>query len=271
MGLSSGSPARVYACAMTRRLRSWAHRRGRLALLLFASGCLSSSGGSSGCGDDAALGQGTFSYACPADPADPAVPNADAFCASGADAGTPPLPDIAVGAPFSLRFDQSSGAGPQPAVASLAQSTPQGWSLTQPGWLGFVEWSGGDVVDFTHVHGQAIASIRLEPDLTATPLPIGTQTRVTATPMGADGAVLGGQIACTFTASAPEVLAAQSESGRVAELTALALGDATLTAACTGAQAQVTLHVTERGDAGAGAGAGASAGASADADATEGD
>jgi hypothetical protein len=271
MGLCPGSSARVYASAMTRWPRSWAHRRGRLALLLFASGCLSSSGGSSGCGDDAALGQGTFAYACPADPADRAVPNADAFCASAADAGTPPLPDIAVGAPFSLRFDQGSGAGPQPAVASLAQSTPQGWSLTQSGWLGFVEWSGGDVVDFTHVHGQAIASIRLEPDLTAAPLPIGTRIRVAATPLGADGAVLGGQISCTFTASDPEVLAAQSESGRVAELTALEVGDATLTAACTGAQAQVTLQVTERGDAGAGAGAGADADADADPGATEGD
>jgi hypothetical protein len=261
----------VYASPMTPRLRSWTRRHGRIALLLLASGCLSSSSGSGGCTGNAALGQGTFSYACPsADPAGPTVPNADAFCASGTDAGNLPLPDVAVGAPFSLRFDQVTGDGPQPAVASLAQSTPQGWSLTQPGWLGFIEWSGADVVDFTHIHAQAIASIRLEPDLTAAPLPIGSIASMAATPLGAGGVVLGGQITCTFTSSAPEVLSARSESGRVARLAALAVGAVTLTASCVAVQTQVTLQVTaELGPIGTGsdAGAAADAGAGAAADA----
>jgi hypothetical protein len=212
---------------------------------------------------------------CPApDSANPLAPSPDAQCGAGAT-GEGSLPDVAVGASFSLQFNQTATGSPRPAVASLAQSTPEGWSLTQPGWLGFVAWSGSDVVDFTHIRGQAIASLRLEPDLT-TPLPVGFLSDVAATPFGADETILGGAIACTFTSSDPGVVSLRGQSGRVAHIAALAAGDATLTASCMGAQTAVTLHVAPSPDAdvdiemSADAGADASAGASADADADAG-
>jgi hypothetical protein len=266
---------------MAARLRSWTHRHLRAAALLFASGCLSTGSGSGGCDQNDALGQGSFSYACPAPaPADPSTPSPDALCASDALvslAGS--LPDVAVGAPFSLQFG-ASGQAPQPAVPSLAQSAPGGWSLTQPGWLGFVVWSGSDVVDFTHVHAQAIASVRLGPALPATSVPVGFVTDLAVTPLGADGTVLGGAVSCTFSTSDPTVLSAQSRSGRVVAITALAAGDATVAAVCSGTSAQMSVRVSSpdgRGadeagaDGGAGPGVATDAGAGAGADADDAD
>ncbi len=261
---------------MMARPRSCTRRRGRLALLLVASGCVSSSGGSGGCSQNEALGQGTFSYACPpSDPADPSVPNPDGYCASTPAASLGALPEVAVGAPFSLQFDSMTAGGPKPAVVSLAQSTPQGWSLTQPGWLGFIEWSGADVVDYTHIRAEPIAAIRLEPDLTSMAIAVGADANVAATPLDAEGAILGGALACTFTTSDPSILSARNKSGRVVDVTAHAPGDATLTASCMTAQTQVTVRVTAAADdldssAGAGAGADAGAGAGADAGASAG-
>jgi hypothetical protein len=267
---------------MAARLRSWTHRHLRAAALLFASGCLSTGSGSGGCDQNDALGQGSFSYACPAPaPADPSTPSPDALCASDALvslAGS--LPDVAVGAPFSLQFGGASGQAPQPAVPSLAQSAPGGWSLTQPGWLGFVVWSGSDVVDFTHVHAQAIASVRLGPALPATSVPVGFVTDLAVTPLGADGTVLGGAVSCTFSTSDPTVLSAQSRSGRVVAITALAAGDATVAAVCSGTSAQMSVRVSSpdgRGadeagaDGGAGPGVATDAGAGAGADADDAD
>jgi hypothetical protein len=254
---------------MAARLRSWTHRHGRIAALLAASGCLSSGSGSGGCNPNDALGQGSFSYVCPApDPADPSTPNPDALCASGALASLGgSLPDVAVGAPFSLQFNGSSGQAPQPAVASLAQSAPEGWSLTQPGWLGFVVWSGSDVVDFTHVHAQAIASVRIEPPLPDTPVAVGFVADLAVTPLGADGSVLGGAVACTFSTSDPSVLSATGRSGRVVTVTALAAGEATVAASCMGAVAQTSVQVSGSPDGLDANDADADAGADLDADA----
>ena len=234
---------------MTARLRSWTHRHGHVALLLVGSGCLSTGGGG-GCLHEEGLGQGTFSYACPGpDTVNPATPSPDAFCASTALASLGSIPDVAVGAPFSLQFSPSSGEAPRPAVSSLAVSTPDGWSLTQPGWLGFLAWSGSDVVDFTHVHAQAITSLRIEPDLTTTPVTTAFAADLSVTPLGADGGVLGGAIRCTFTTSDPRVLSVKSLSGRVARVEALATGQATIAAACLGAATQITLQVSGSADA----------------------
>jgi hypothetical protein len=233
---------------MKARLRSWTHRHGRVALLLVASGCVSTGNGG-GCSAKDGLGQGTFSYVCPdPDPANPSTPSPDAFCASTGLATLGSLPDVAVGAPFSLQFSPASGEAPRPAVASLAVSSPDGWSLAQAGWLGFLAWSGSDVVDFTHVHAQAIASLRLEPDLTTTPVTTGFVADLSVTPLGGDGGVLGGAIACTFSTSDPTVLSVKSLSGRVAGIGALAAGEATIAASCVGAATQITLHVTASAD-----------------------
>ena len=127
------------------------------------------------------------------------------------------------------------------------------------------------MVDFTHVRGEAIATIRLDPDLTPAPLAVGVEASLAATPLDAEGAVLGGAITCTFTTSDPNVLSARERSGRVVAVTAQAPGDATVAASCMGTQAQVTVRVTASGaDAGAGAGAGADAGAGAGAGADAG-
>jgi hypothetical protein len=158
------------------------------------------------------------------------------------------LPDVAVGAPFSLQFSPSTGEAPRPAVPSFAVSSPDGWSVTQPGWLGFLAWSGSDVVDFTHVHAQAIASLRLEPDLTLTPVTTHFAADLSVTPLDGDGGVLGGAITCTFTTSDPKVLAVESVSGRVAHVVALTAGQATMAAACMGAATQITVQVSGSAD-----------------------
>jgi hypothetical protein len=259
--VAHGVRGAVYASPMKARLRSRS-RHGRALTLLVASGCVSTGVGAGGCAESTALGQGTFSYACPPpDQAHPSVPSPDAACAPGNVASSGALPEVAVGAPFSLQFASSTTSAPQPAVPSLAQATPQGWSLAQPGWLGFIEWSGADVVDFTHVRAEAIASIRLEPDLTRAPLEVGVGAILAATPLDADGAVLGGAISCTFDTSEASVLSVRDLSGRVVEVTARAVGDATITASCVGAQGQVAVQVTAsapRSSADTGAGADAS-------------
>ena len=231
--LRNKAPA-VYASPMTARLRSWTRQHVSNALLLVASGLAIAA---AGCGENEGLGRGTFSYVCPAaDPADPSAPSPDAACGSST-ASLANLPEVAVAAPFSLQYSQSTTGPPRPAVASLATSTAQGWSFTQPGWLGFVAWSGSDVVDFTHVHAEPIASLRLEPAVNA-PLSVGTAVHIAATPLDARGAVLGGAIACTFTASGTGVVSIQS-SGRAARVVPLAAGEATLAAACAGANASL--------------------------------
>jgi hypothetical protein len=130
-------------------------------------------------------------------------------------------------------------------------SSPDGWSVTQAGWLGFLAWSGSDVVDFTHVHAQAIASLRLEPDLTATPVATRFTADLSVTPLEGDGGVLGGAITCTFATSDPKVLAVTSLSGRVAHVVALSAGQATIAAACMGAATQITVQVSGSADAAA--------------------
>jgi hypothetical protein len=225
---------------MMARLRSPTRRRARAVQSLVASACLWT-GAPLGCGQNNGLGKGAFSYVCPApDPADPSAPSPDAVCdPDGASLAN--LPEVAVASPFSLRYSQSTSGAPRPAVASLAVSTSQGWSLMQPGWLGFIAWSGSDVADFTHVHAESIASARLDPAPT-TPLSVGAMLRVTATPLDAAGTVLGGVVPCTFASSNPGVLSLAG-AGRVAQVIAAATGETTLSAECLGARAQVTIQV----------------------------
>jgi hypothetical protein len=232
-------PARNEARARDARLRS-------SRALFFAAGCscaalttlVAACGSASSNGG---LGQGHFAYVCPTAVA--GQPNPDAFCEATADV---PIPDVAVGAAFRLSYTSSGTGGPQPAVASLAQSVADGWVLLQPGWLGFVAWSGSDVADFTHVHGQPVASLRWQADPSALPLAVGETTNVAIVPVGADGSTLGGQMGCTFAASDPSV-ASVVASGRSAVLTAVAPGTATLEASCLGATLSAVVRVTSSG------------------------
>jgi hypothetical protein len=217
---------------MTARLRCSTRRRAAL-LVAFAS--------LSGCGQNEGPGKGAFSYVCPAPvAADPLAPSLDAACGPHGDS-LASIPEVAVSAPFSLQYSEPTTGAPRPAVASRAMSTSQGWSLIQPGWLGFIAWSGSDVVDFTHVHAETVATLRLEPDVTA-PLSVGTTIHVAATPLDAAGAVLGGAIPCTFVSLNPAVVSVAG-AGRVARAFAKAAGEATLSAACLGTGAQVTVQV----------------------------
>jgi len=211
-------------------------------VLLVATGCLSS-GGSGSCdpstiGEAGALGQGRFYYVCGGVDADPSRPDPDAWCDTAGDRTI--VPDVAVAAPFRIAIDQDSSGGPQPAVPALAQSTPQGWALVQAGWLGFIAWSGADVIDFFHVRAQPVASLAYqEPGPKAVD---GTPTLLAVVPRDGTGATLGGAIACAFSASDPAVLAVTS-AGRVASVVGLATGNVTLTASCAGQQVQTSLHV----------------------------
>lgn len=226
--------------------RTWAHPRFRFALLAVASACDSSGGGGS-CEPqtNGALNQGRFAYVCPA--RDPSGPGPDAFCDS-ADTSTA-IPEVAVGASFALSIDTTSAGQPQPAVAALASASGAGWSLSQPGWIGFIAWAGADVFDFTHVHGRAIATVALDPDPTMLSLRAGAEpVSVAVVPRADDGSVLAGAIRCAFAVSSPNVLSVTSASGRVAVLRALAGGDASLTATCQGTEVQATVHVSATPD-----------------------
>jgi hypothetical protein len=212
--------------------------RRRIALLLAASGCVFTSLGACQPNTNSALGQGTFVYVC--SKTDPTQPSDDAWCDSEtADA----IPDVAVGAPFQIQY---GGGAPQPAVAALAQSTGEGWSLVQTGWLGFIVWSGSDVLDYTHIRGRSVASLRLQPDVITIDVG-GALGAVAAVPLADDGTTLGGAISCTFASSDVDSIAVSSQ-GRTARLTALAPGrDVVLTASCMGQQAQCQVHTSTAG------------------------
>ena len=228
---------------MRRERWSWARLYGPAALLV-ASGCLGSSGGG-GCDGphNGALDQGDFTYVCPT-PSDPSLPNPDASCGRQGGSSSTTMPTVAVGAPFRLEFNGASGAAPQPAVASLAQSSPEGWALLQPGWLGFIEWSGADVLDFTHVAAAGIAAIQFEP---VAPITVGDDVTVAVDPLDASGSILGGLITCTFTSSDASVLSVSPTGNRVARIAAVMAGDATLSASCMGVESQLALHVSGSG------------------------
>jgi hypothetical protein len=219
----------------------WARPRTRFALLAVASACDSSGGGSCDPQANGALNQGRFAYMCPAH--DPSEPGPDAFCDS-ADASMA-IPEVAVGSSFALSVDTSSAGQPRPAVAALAVPSGSGWSLPQPGWVGFIAWSGDDVFDFTHVHGRAIATVALEPDPTTMALRVGAEpVSVAVVPRADDGTVLAGAIQCTFAVSPPSVVSVTGSGGRGASLRALAGGEASLTATCQGVVVQATVHVS---------------------------
>jgi hypothetical protein len=230
---------------MKREGRWWA-RQPAAAALLVASGCLGSSG-SGGCSGshNGALGQGEFTYVCPS-PSDPSQPSPDANCGVNGSSSSATVPAVAVGASFQLAFNGASSAAPQPAVPSLAKSSPQGWAIMGPGWLGFIEWSGSDVLDFTHVAAEAIAALQFE---RAPPVSVGDHVAVAVDPLDADGSVLGGRIACAFTSSNANVVSVDSTGTRVAAIVARAAGDATIAASCMGAEAQLILHVSASSDA----------------------
>jgi hypothetical protein len=222
--------------------RARRHGGGRALL----AGCVSplalaAATASSSCteGTSGGIGQAHFSYVCPTPGAAAADP--DAWCATSTDSAA--IPDVAIGAPFRLAVDVDSSGGPQPAVAGLAQSTAQGWSLPQEGWLGFVAWSGADVIDFTHVRAEPVASLAWQAPV---PAAIGVSASplvLAVVPRDGNGVTLGGAIACTFTASDPTVLGVTG-TGRVASVVGVAAGDAFLTAACGGLDAQTSIHVT---------------------------
>jgi hypothetical protein len=213
----------------------------RRALLLFVlTGCVSSGGGGS-CGElgsNGGLGLGYFGYQCP-ESGDPDTPNPDAYCATAASTD---VPAVAVGAPFQLTFDQASDGPPQPADPSLATQSTLGWSISEAGWLSFIAWSGSDVVDFTHVRANAIASLRWGEDFDGGALRVGSDAEpIGVIPLDADGGVLGGRIACSFAGSDPTLLSVTSTGGRVAEIAGLAPGSAILTASCGGAELAINL------------------------------
>jgi hypothetical protein len=214
----------------------------RAGVVLVASACSTPSTG------NGALGSAGFSYDCAADSAAPDRPELDAWCASPHDASA--IPEVAVGAPFELRVADSGGTTLQPAVPSLATASPGGWTLTQAGWLGFLLWSGSDVLDFTHVHGEAVASLSWQapPPLT---LDAGASTTLSVVPRGADGGVLAGELPCDFASTDPSALAV-TDHGRIATLTASASGKATITASCAGQQLVASFVIAGAGDGGAG-------------------
>ncbi|HEX3771846.1 MAG TPA: hypothetical protein VHV30_13310 [Polyangiaceae bacterium] len=208
-----------------------------LLVALVGGGCATDSCG--GGQDNGALGAAGFSFDCAGDSADPDRPTLDAWCATTQDTST--IPDVVAGAPFQLNV--STGDRPQPALASLAASSADGWAIAQPGWLGFLVFSGSDVLDFTHVHAQAVASLVWQAPPAST-LVAGTPPATLAVvPQGADGGTLGGELPCTFGASDPAIIGVTSR-GRIATVTANGTGDATITAACAGLELAASIHVT---------------------------
>ncbi len=138
--------------------------------------------------------------------------------------------------------------GPSRPCLRSRRPAPLGWSIASPGWLGFVVWSGSDVLDYTHVRARTVASLEWDSSPTAWPLEIGGDPATVATsPLADDRTVLGGAIACDFASSDPSVVSVTSPGGRVARLTAHAPGEATITASCMGAQIEAPVHVAGPG------------------------
>jgi hypothetical protein len=186
--------------------------------------------------------------------------------------------DVAVGAALGIDDappapDDEAGTSPpelRAAVPALLASSPNGWIAFAPGWLGLLLWRDDRVVDFTHVHAHAVASIGLYTpwhrygsaggdSLQPAPTPNGsgyvppyvawlageTIATVVAYPRAADGTALAGSMDCVFASSDTSVLRVDS-AGIVAHVTLAAPGTATLTTACFGllATAQVEVVAT---------------------------
>jgi hypothetical protein len=220
-------------------------RYARFGLLLGAAAC--SSGATGTCnpvGANGSLGRTSFTYTCDENGSNPSSPGLDAWCATSNDRAT--IPDVAVGAPFRLAVLADSSGGPQPAVAALAQATAQGWSLAQAGWLGFIAWSGPDVIDFTHVRARAVASLAWQSLPPTRIVVISEPTVLAVVPLDDSGATLGGALGCTFSVSDASVLSVTG-TGRVASIFGRGDGDATVTASCAGRELQATVHVHDPG------------------------
>jgi hypothetical protein len=228
---------------MMRAATLWIRRNARAAWFFGTTGCMSI-GSVDTCtptpSGNGVLGQAQFAYACDSDGAgDTDRQTLDAWCATMAD-GT--IPEVAVGAPIRLTVQDEDDPEPRPAVASLAPSSGTGYALAQPGWLGFLAYSGSDVVDFTHVHAQRVAAIAWqEPPPTASDVG-DAPFMLSAVPHSADGTTLAGELPCTFTTSNANVLAV-TNTGRIGTVTAIAVGDATITASCASQTVTTTLHV----------------------------
>jgi hypothetical protein len=224
-----------------------------------------------------------FTYVCPLSPdggvgssnvgpdAGGALPyEVDPFCAVVAewplfDSAT--IPTVAVGAPFQLAYELVGDAGgPEvstaiaAAVPADAPSTAAGFSVSQPGFMGFLAWQGADVAGYMHILARSPVSLGLStifplainaaglpfPDgSTGQPLSLGAGSvqSMVAFLRADDGTMLAGASApCTFESSAPQVLSVQSR-GVVAVLTAIADGSAALSAQCGILSASVLVQI----------------------------
>ena len=89
-----------------------------------------------------------------------------------------------------------------------------------------------------------MASLEWDSDPSTWPSSIGaTPSTVAVSPLADDKTVLGGAIACSFASSDPSVVSVSNPGGRVAQLAALAPGDATVTVSCMGAETSASVHV----------------------------
>ena len=251
--------------------------------LFDSTGSGAASSGWSACSTWAPGSGAGFRYVCPTNGADGGAlsggdagpfsigEGSDPACVMAAGVGSSLRP-VAVGEPFRLEYADYAqllvdAAAPivEPAVPRLAQVTPQGWTLPEAGYLGFIAWQGAQAVDFTHIQARTVVGLGLVADsigsIVASPWQdaqvktvagvAGVPMKVAAFPVSDDGTALAGAVACTFVSSDSALLAVDA-AGIVAEVTPLAAGNATLTATCGAFQAAATFVITGILDAGSG-------------------
>ena len=172
---------------------------------------------------------------------------------------------VGVGAPFGLQLPETAPDGgtgatliAQPVVPSIATSTPRGWVMPRPGFLGFTASNDAGVVDSTNVVATPVASLKwlwqtpggsIEGiGIEASPGPLigaaaGDEVEILVLPEGEDGAgAVAGSIECSFASSDPSRLVIQGD-GLAAVASALGAGQVSVTAACSGVTGQATVAI----------------------------
>jgi hypothetical protein len=195
------------------------------------------------------LGNGTFTYVCPAPSAsvvDPGCPTPN---------GLPENP-VAVGASFSVTYTPlsqngtSSVEGPSfytvaPASPLLLSSNDGALVATGPGYEALLASSGRVVDDFVFIRLETID--RLVPSASSIALGAadGPQT-LSVQPEDGAGNILAGQLACSWSVTAGSnliALDAPTASSSV-QIQGMADGTATVQAACGAASVDVTVNVS---------------------------
>jgi hypothetical protein len=216
-----------------------------LALAGAIPGCLPKTGGE--------IGNGGFTYYCASD--------ADLTCTYDLLGASTVPPAIAVGAHFELEFTEDFWSdGSQPTVTSVVPAAPSmlsvepgstpdatGFRFKEPGTVAVLARGGGEVIDFIHVTGAALADVEIVDSLgdSANAVTVnGYSQKVRALPRDEMANTLAGALSYAWTSSDESIVSvAAGSTPNEASLEPVGNGQATVTVQVQGKQRSIVVTV----------------------------